>query len=78
MREKNKIIIYYPSYEKGGIAKILIILSISRKNFEIFLFSQNVDKKNFKNAKCIKIIDVENPKFFPKKFKGIIFLWFWY
>tara|TARA_X000000950_G_C13918884_1_gene662362 strand:- start:5630 stop:6730 length:1101 start_codon:yes stop_codon:yes gene_type:complete len=75
MKEKNKVIIYYPSYEKGGIAKILINLInfFVKNNFEIFLFSQNVEKNKLKNTKYIKIIDVENPKFFPKKFLGIYF-----
>ena len=69
MAEKNKLIIYYPSYEKGGATKILINLInyLTKNNFEIFLFSQNVEKHKFKDLKYIKIIDIKNSTFFFKK-----------
>ena len=75
MAEKDKLIIYYPSYEKGGATKILINLInyLTKNNFEIFLFSQNADKSKFKDLKYIKIIDIKNPKFFLKKFVRIYF-----
>jgi len=75
MAEKNKVIIYYPSYEKGGATKILINLInyLTKNNFEIFLFSQNVEKDKFKDLKYIKIVDIKNSKFFLKKFIRIYF-----
>ena len=61
MAEKNKVIIYYPSFEKGGATNILINLInyLTKNNFEIFLFSQNVKKNKFQNIDNIKIIDIK-------------------
>tara|TARA_E500000178_G_scaffold356507_1_gene434945 strand:+ start:4190 stop:5281 length:1092 start_codon:yes stop_codon:yes gene_type:complete len=73
MAEKNKVVIYYPSYEKGGATKILLNLInyLTSKNFEIFLFSQNVEKKRFENIKYVKLINIENPKFMLRRFVRI-------
>ena len=64
----NKIIIFYPSFEKGGVEKILVNLInfILTKNYEIILISSNfkkqlIKKKNFKyvnlNSKNIFLND---------------------
>ena len=66
MAEKNKVIIYYPSFERGGATNILINLVdyLTKNNFKVFLFSHNVKKNKFKNIKNIKVIDIQNSKFF--------------
>lgn len=71
MSEKNKVIIYYPSYERGGATNILINLInyLTQNNFEIFLFSQNVEKNKFRDIKYVRIIDVQNSKFFLRVFE---------
>ena len=75
MAEKNKVIIYYPSFEKGGATNILINLInyLTKNNFEIFLFSQNVKKNKFQNIDNIKIIDIQNSKFFLRVFERTYF-----
>ena len=75
MAEKNKLVIYYPSYEKGGATKILINLInyLTKKNFEIFLFSQNVERNKFNDLRSIKIIDIKDSNFFFKKFLRVYF-----
>ena len=58
---KNKIIyIFYPSFENGGIAKILIKLInfLLKKNFKINLYSQNVSKDYFLYKKKLSIINI--------------------
>ncbi len=75
MTKKNKVIIYYPSFERGGATNILINLVnyLTQNNFKIFLFSQNVNKNKFKNIENIKIISIRNFKFFPRIFERTYF-----
>ena len=49
----NKIIIFYPSFEKGGVEKILVNLInfILTKNYEIILISSNFKKQLIKKKK---------------------------
>ena len=52
----KNLIIFYPSYERGGATKILInlIKYLSKKNINIFLIINNFEHK-FKNLKTIKL-----------------------
>lgn len=76
---KNKIIyIYYPSFEKGGIAKILIKLInfLLKRNFKIKLYSQNVSKNNFLHSKKLTIINLNKIKKINKSYLQRFFLTF--
>ena len=46
---KKEIIIFYPSFERGGATNNLINITnyLLKKKFYIKLFSQNVEKKKF-------------------------------
>ena len=57
MKNKTTVYIYYPSFQKGGIAKILINLVnyFLKKNIKVLLFSQNVSKKYFLKSKNFRI-----------------------
>ena len=56
----NKIIIFYPSFEKGGVEKILVNLInfILTKNYEIILITKNFKKKLIKKKKNFKYINL--------------------
>ena len=60
----NKIIIFYPSFEKGGVEKILVNLInfILTKNYETILISSNFKKKsiNKKNLNMLAQISKKN------------------
>lgn len=58
---QKEIVIFYPSFERGGATANLIniINFLLSKNFNIFLFSQNVDKKKFTQNKKLKIISLK-------------------
>lgn len=62
----KRIIIFYPSFEKGGVEKILLNLinHILKKNFELLLISSNFDKKIFLNKKKFKYISIISKKKF--------------
>ncbi len=53
----EKIIIFYPSFERGGVEFILINLInfFLKKNIKICLISNNFDKKIFKNNKLFSL-----------------------
>ena len=57
MRGKNKIIIYYPSYEKGGIAKVLINLVnfFAKRILKFFYFHKMLIKKNLKTQNVLRL-----------------------
>ena len=60
----NKIIIFYPSFEKGGVEKILVNLInfILTKNYEIILISSNFKKQLIKKKKNFKYVNLNLKK----------------
>ena len=66
MKNKTTVYIYYPSFQKGGIAKILINLVnyFLKKNIKVLLFSQNVSKKYFLKSKNFKIVGLKKKEYF--------------
>ncbi len=60
----NKIIIFYPSFEKGGVEKILVNLInfILTKNYEIILISSNFKKQLIKKKKNFKYVNLNSKK----------------
>ncbi len=60
----NKIIIFYPSFEKGGVEKILVnfINFILSKNYEIILVSSNFKKKLIHTKKKFKYVNLDSKK----------------
>lgn len=76
---KNRLIyIFYPSFEIGGIGKILVKLInfLIKKNYNIKLYSQNTSKKKFIFSNKLKIVNLKkykkNKSFFRRIF--LIFL----
>ena len=66
----KKILLYYPSFEKGGATQNLInIVNYFLKNkIKIFLFSHKANKKKFNKSNYLKIINsrpIRNMNFFP-------------
>ncbi len=55
----KKILLYYPSFEKGGATQNLIniINYFLKKKIEIFLFSHKANKKDFFKSNHLKIIN---------------------
>ena len=72
---KKTLIIFYPSFEKGGVTKILINLMKSKfaMNYDLHLISsRNVFKDKFnknKNFKFHKVNGYKNLRFIPQRFK---------
>ena len=72
----NELILFYPSFERGGVEKIIQNLIENNKKFKISLISSNnalkaINKKKFK----FKFIEVSNKlaiPFFPKRFSSAI------
>ena len=66
MKNKTTVYIYYPSFQKGGIAKILINLVnyFLKKNIKVLLFSQNVSKKYFLKSKNFRIVGLKKKEYF--------------
>ena len=60
----NKIIIFYPSFEKGGVEKILVnfINFILSKNYETILISSNFKKKLINKKKKFKYVNLDFKK----------------
>ena len=60
----KNLIIFYPSFEKGGVPKILVnfINDISRKKINIYLISSNFNRKLLNN-KNVKIFNFSNKNF---------------
>ena len=58
---KKKLIFFFPSFERGGAAKILIrvINYFLKKNVNILLFSSNAKYHNFVKSKKLKIIGIK-------------------
>ena len=71
---KKTLIIFYPSFEKGGVTKILINLMKSKfaMNYDLHLISSsNVFKDKFnknKNFKFHKVNGYKNLRFIPQRF----------
>ena len=75
----NKIIyIFYPSFENGGIAKILVKLTnyLLKKKFTIKLYCQNVSKRKFINSNKLSIINIKKHRQSNKSYLNKIFLTF--
>ena len=62
----KKIIIFYPSFEKGGVERVLInfINYILIKNYEVILVSSNFKKNLILKKKKFKFIDINFKKSF--------------
>jgi len=78
MTKIEKIITYYPSFERGGITKNLEnFLNICvKKKISISLITQNIDwKKNYKISKKVKLINVKRNsfKFLPQRILSSIY-----
>lgn len=67
MKIKN-LVIYYPSFERGGVEKIIInLINFFSKNYNIKIFlisTLNTQLKQFKNIKNVKLIQAKNKKSF--------------
>ncbi len=66
----DKILLYYPSFERGGAEKNLIniVNYFTKKKIKIFLFSHNVKKEKFYKSNYLKIIrsqPLKNMNFIP-------------
>jgi glycosyltransferase involved in cell wall biosynthesis len=57
----KKILIFYPSFERGGATQnlIKIVNYLIKNKIKIILFSYKVDKKYFNNSKYFKIIKTD-------------------
>ena len=72
MREFNKIIVYYPSFERGGITKILqnFVNECINKKIDVYLITEGLNwKDNYKVSNKVKIIPIKkfNFTFFSKR-----------
>ena len=71
---KKNIVIFYPSFEKGGVTNILknLLESTNSKKFNVHIISskQFTKKINFKNKNCYihPVIKRINIPFFPQRF----------
>lgn len=64
MKKYQRIILFYPAYEKGGATKILINLTnfFLRKKIYVDLLSLNAEHKNFNKSKYLNIINMDKKK----------------
>ena len=62
---KKNIIIYFPSFERGGVIANLInfVNYLTSLNYDIYLISQSPKMDLFKNKKKIKIFEIPKYKF---------------
>jgi glycosyltransferase involved in cell wall biosynthesis len=72
MKLKN-LIIYYPSFEKGGVEKIIknLIFYFETKKVNVFLISENNNNLKFLNK--LKFVKLISPKFFFFSFMPLRF-----
>ena len=66
MREFNKIIVYYPSFERGGITKILqnFVNECINKKIDVYLITEGLNwKDNYKVSNKVKIIPIKKFNF---------------
>lgn len=72
MKKFNKIIVYYPSFERGGITKILqnFLNECINKKIDVYLITEGLNwKDNYKVSNKVKIIYIKkfNYTFFSKR-----------
>ena len=66
MREFNKIIVYYPSFERGGITKILqnFVNECINKKIDVYLITEGLNwKDNYKVSNKVKRIPIKKFNF---------------
>ena len=69
MKKKN-LILFYPSFERGGVEKILENLIQNNKEFKISLISSRSAKKNvnFKKIDFIEVKEIVKIQFIHKRY----------
>ena len=72
MNKFNKIIVYYPSFERGGVTKVLqnFLNECVKKKIDVLLITEGLNwKENYNISKKVKIVHTKklNTIFFSKR-----------